>query len=83
MSIYGMSEEQIKNHFIDSNGISYGGMIEKAVLHCIEERICYGDSWNELADMLDTLETFIREYGYIETEVSKVYEKLNNKNIKK
>lgn len=83
MNIYEMSEEGIERNFIHNNKVIYGGILETALIECIKERMGFCDDWNQVADTLDTLESLAREFGYIDTEVSKVYEKLNNKNIKK
>ena len=44
MNIYGMDDEQIKDRFIRGNKISYGTILEKALLESIEERMGFCDT---------------------------------------
>jgi predicted house-cleaning noncanonical NTP pyrophosphatase (MazG superfamily) len=83
MNIYGMDNQQIKDKFIRGNKISYTAMLENALIESIEERMGFCDNCEQIADMLDTLENFMREFGYIDEKVSEVYEKLYKENIKK
>ena len=83
MEIYNMSDEQIESHFIYDGKISYCSIFDEALSKTFEIIKEISESWNDMADKIEVLEYFLREYGYIDDKVAEVYDALIKKNTKK